>query len=111
MSRVKTYAMSLIMVAVTVVQVIIGYTTDGIAQDEWLQIAVSFFTALIVYLVPNVPQYPWIKTAAGGALVLLNGLIQFVEGGVTTEEWYMLAVAVLGFFGLIAAPKTKTPID
>jgi uncharacterized membrane protein YccC len=107
-SPIRKYALSIIMVVVTVAQVVIGLTTDGIAQDEWLQIAASLAGAIAVYFVPNFPNWPWLKTIVGAIILGLSTAQQFIEGGITTEEWYMIGVAVLGALGLIALPKPIT---
>lgn len=107
-SVVRRYLMAIIMVVVAVVQAIIAYATDGFAHDEILQIVVIGAGAIAVWWVPNFPQWPWLKTGVGAIIIGLNLALQLIEGGITTEEWYMIGVAVLGALGLIAAPKPVT---
>lgn len=109
-SVVRRYLMAIIMVVTAVVQAVIAYATDGIAQDEWLQIAVIGAGAIAVWWVPNFPQWPWLKTGVGAIIVGLNVALQLIEGGITPEEWYMIGVAVVGALGLIAAPKPVTQV-
>lgn len=105
---VKKYLMAIIMVVVAIVQAVIAYATDGFAQDEIVQIAVIAAGAIAVWWVPNFPRWPWLKTGVGAIIIGLNLALQLIEGGITTEEWYMIGVAVLGAVGLIAAPKPIT---
>lgn len=101
----RRYGMAIIMVVVAGAQAVIAGATGGFATDEKLQIAVTIAGAVVVYIVPNVPQWPWAKTGVGAVIVGLNLAQQLLAGGITPEEWLMIGVAVLGALGLLVNPN------
>lgn len=107
-SPLKKYSLTIVMVIVTVAQVVIAVVTDGIATDEWLQIVASFAGAVAVYVVPNFPQWPWLKSIVGALIIGVSTTQQFITGGITSEEALMIGVAVLGALGLLTFPKPIT---
>lgn len=82
-----------------------GRITDG----EGVQICVALVTATTVYVVPNVPAWPWLKTflaITGGGLQVLAVLI---VDGMDPADW---TAVILGGATMVLVPlapsKSKT---
>lgn len=79
-----------------------------IDPDEGVQIAIATTTAVMVYLVPLMPRYRWVKTATAAVLAALQVLTTVILGGLDQSEWIALVLAALTVLGVGAAPATST---
>jgi hypothetical protein len=105
MSRWTTYGKALVWVAVAALTVLASTLTDGhVNADEGVQIAIATTTAASVWLVPNLPQWPWVKTTLMVILAVLNLAVSMISGGISPQEWVNLALAGLGVLVGAAAP-------
>ena len=85
-----------------------GFLSDNtLSTEEWVLVVTAFFTAILTYVVPAVPEWPWLKTVAGVSLVVLGVLVNVILGGISQAEWIQLLIAFLGAFGIAAAPATS----
>ena len=90
-------------VLVTVLLALYAAMTDGVTTVEALTIAVALVQSVIVYVVPNVPQFPRAKEIANAILAALQFLVVAVADGLSGQDLvYMLIVAAgaVGVFGL-----------
>lgn len=83
-------------------------TDNHITADEGVQVAIGVTTAAGVWLVPNLPQHPGIKTGLAMLLAGLNFLVTIIHGGITAAEGVNLGLAVLGVIVVGAAPAVST---
>jgi hypothetical protein len=101
---------------ITAIQALIS---DGsVTQQEGVQIAIAFFTAVSVYLVPML-GYPWAKTAVAVVLAVLNILTTAIVGGLDTGDLTGMVLAALTALGVAGAsavsdnpagPDTDAPL-
>jgi hypothetical protein len=82
--------------------------------SEGVAIAIAICTALLTYLVPLVPSATWVKTAIGAVLAGLQIATTVIVGGVDSNDWLLIAFAVLSALGITLAPavspKTATAV-
>lgn len=84
-------AMALLVAAITVT------TGDGyVSDEEKFQLAVAFAGAIGTYLVPAVPEWPWMKTAVAALLVGVQTAGSVALDGLSTNDVLVIAAAVLG---------------
>ncbi len=70
---------------------------DGhVSGEEGFQIATAFATAVGVYLVPAVPQWPWMKTAQAVLLAAVTAGGSYLLDGFSPADVTAIALAVLG---------------
>jgi len=101
----STYGKSLWAAAAMVVTVVHTSLSDGhVSTVEWLQIIISVFTAALVYLLPEHPQWTGVKTVVGVALAGLNAVVTLVVSGNWSGRWTELALAALTALLVGAAP-------
>jgi hypothetical protein len=79
-----------------------------ITSDEAVTIVIQGASILIVWLSANLTAWPKIKFAAMGVMAVLNGLVTFIDGGLTTLEIANLAIAFLSAAGVALAPGPVT---
>lgn len=105
-----SYAKTLVALAVAGLTVLASALTDGyISTGEGVQIAVAVTTATSVYLVPNVPQWPWLKTAIAAVLAALNLATTLITDGLSSAEMVNLVLAALGVLMVYAWPNRPDP--
>jgi hypothetical protein len=101
----KSILAALYAIAVTVMPQLSG---DGkVDPAEGIAIAIAVCTALLTYLVPLVPSATWVKTAIGAALAGLQVATAVIAGGVDSNDWILIAAAVLSALGIALAPATS----
>lgn len=101
----RKYGKSLAALAAAALTAAAAALTDGaFTAQEGVQVAIAVATAAGVWLVPNLPQHPGIKTALAALLAVLNLAVTFIDGGISTAEWVNLALAALGVLGVGFAP-------
>lgn len=98
-------------VAVFGAMIMLAYTmyTDSVITDlEWVQIASAGVGAYLVWLTANGPVgsfWRYSKTIAYGLTALLTTLYVTLPDGVTSYEWFTIAIAVLTALGILATPN------
>ncbi|GAA2715183.1 hypothetical protein ACFY2R_27770 [Micromonospora olivasterospora] len=75
--------------------------------EEWVAVAIAAVSAVGVYLVPLAPEYPWAKSAVAALLAALQVLATVILGGLDTNEWILIVLAVLQGLGVAAAPAVS----
>lgn len=78
---------------------------DGMTPEEWVGTALAGVNAVVVWAATDTTVAPWVKSAVGGLLAGLLVLETAVLGGITAEEWFAIAVAVLTGLGVIVDPR------
>lgn len=105
MGLIKTYGKSIAAAAVAVLTVVASVLTDGhVTAGEGVQIAIAGATALSVYLVPQLPQFPQAKTGIAVVLAVLNGATALIGDGLNWQDLVNLAIAGLGVIAVGVAP-------
>ena len=100
------YAKSLVALIIAGLTVLASALTDGyVSTGEGVQIAVAVTTAGSVYLVPNVPQWPWLKTTVAAVLAVLNLATTLITNGLSWAEVVNLILAGLGVLAVYAVPN------
>lgn len=100
------YGKSLAALAAAALTALASALTDSVfTADEGIQVAIAVTTAAGVWLAPNLPQHPGIKTAIAVLLAVLNLAVSTIDGGLTGAELVNLALAALGVLGVVAAPS------
>jgi hypothetical protein len=104
----RKYGKALAAALVFVVTAVQAAVSDGhVTQQEDIQIAIAAATALNVYLVPAVPDWPWAKTVVGVILAVLNALTTLIVGGIQPADWTALILAALTAVGVTLAPAVS----
>jgi hypothetical protein len=109
----KSIAAGLVAVAAAVQAALSDSASGGrITQIETVQIAIAVVNAALVWLVPNIPAWPWVKTALAAALAVLQLLTSLIVDGVGSADVSALIIAALMVLGPAAAPAgvPSTPI-
>jgi hypothetical protein len=102
---VRAYGKAILAVIAMLSMTVLGFINDGhLDPVEWVQVAVSAVLAINVYLVPLTPEWPWMKTAVAVLMSLLNVLVIVIIGGVNSNEWAQLIVAILTPLGIALTP-------
>lgn len=85
---------------------------DKISIIEWIGIATGAFQAISVYIIPNVPEFPWAKSLVAAALAALGGLTSAIAAdGVTRAVWINIAVLALSAVGVAGVRNTGDYLD
>lgn len=79
-----------------------------VTTAEWLQIAIATVTAILVYLVPAAPGWPWAKSAVGVVLAGLNAAATLIVGGWNTGSGTEIVLAILTAVFVRFSPATST---
>lgn len=109
----KSIVAGLVAVATAVQAALSDSETGGrITQIEGVQIAIAVVNAALVWLVPNIPSWPWVKTVLAAALAVLQLLTSLIVDGVGSADISALIIAALMVAGPAAAPAAppSTPI-
>jgi hypothetical protein len=94
--------------AVAVVAVPFFSGDHHIDPSEGVAIGIAVCTAALTYLVPLVPGATWTKTAVGAVLAGLQVATTVIVGGVDSNDWLLIAFAVLSALGIQLAPAIST---
>lgn len=97
-------AVAQVLMAALVVGVTVTSGDGHVSDEEKFQIAVAVTSAIAVYLVPAVPEWPWMKTALAAMLVGLQLTGSVALDGVSTNDLFVIGAAVLGFLLTGVAP-------
>jgi hypothetical protein len=105
----RKYAQSIAMLLASVVMAVFALYrelgVDGMTPSEWITVVIAVFTTITVWGAANVPGFEKAKTFVAAVGLVLNLAVSAIVGGVTTDEWLMLAVQFLGALGVAAVPK------
>ena len=106
-----TYGKSLALLAGGIVVVLQNVTSDGIQQAEWFTLATAVVGGITTYIVPNlvggIAKYA--KAITYTAAIVIGALPAMVDGGMTSGEWFSLAVLVATNLGVIVLPAPQHP--
>lgn len=86
---------------------------QGLSGDHHIDVregavtAMAFGNALIVYLVPLMPDKPWLKTAAGALVAGATALAAVGLGGLDYDEMTVVGIAVLQALGIKFGPAVS----
>lgn len=81
------------------------FTGDhNIDPKEATVIGLAFGNALMVYVVPLVPEYPWVKSAAGAIIAVATAGSALALGGFSYDEIGILVLTALQALGIKIAP-------
>lgn len=83
-------------------------SADGMTPSEWVTVLIALFSAITVWAAANVPSFSRAKTFVAAVGLVLNLLVSVIVGGITTDEWILLAVNFLGALGVAVAPAVST---
>lgn len=85
-----------------------GWSGDRhIDLREGAVVALAFGNALVVYLVPLLPDKPWLKTVAGAVVAGATALSALALGGLNYDEITVVAIAVLQALGIKFGPAAS----
>lgn len=101
----KAIVAALYAVAVVAVPLLTGNHVPNAA--EWTQIIIAALTAATVYVVPIVPEFPWVKSAVGALLAGAQVLVTVIGDGVNGNDVLMIVFAIAGALGIVLAPAAS----
>ena len=106
----KSAAAALVLV-VTAVQAALSDSATGgrLTQIEAVQIAMALVNACLIYLVPNVPQWPLTKTILAAGLAALQLATSLIIDGIDSADISALLIAALMVIAPAAAPARSIP--
>lgn len=79
-----------------------------IDPSEGIIIALAVGNNIIVYLVPLTPRFASVKTVVNALLAALAVVQTTIEGGITGNDWLLIAAAFFGALGVWLAPAAST---
>lgn len=103
----KAIAMGVAAIAVAIIAAYKDVRGDGISPSEWVTVIIVAVTAIDVWATANVPGFDKAKQFVAAALLVLNLLVSYIVGGITTDEMLFLIIQFAGALGVFAAPATK----
>jgi len=105
---VRSYGKALLAVVGAIVVALYNFLNDNtVSVTEMIAIIIAGVTAISVYMVPLTPEWPWMKTAIGVVLVVLNALVIIIVDGVTQQEIWELVIVALTAAGISMAPAVS----
>lgn len=105
MSILAKYGKSIAAVVAAALIALSSAFTDGhVDAAEGVTIAIATVTAIAVWLAPNLPQSPGIKTALAMVLSGLNAAAMLLVDGWSTADTINVVIAALGVLGVLGAP-------
>lgn len=108
------YAKAIVGLLTAVIGVVVTALADNILDtSELVNIAIFILTSIGVWLVPNLPA------KVGNILKLLIALLgaglqalaSALSDGITTQEWLLILLAVLGAVGVGIIPNTNPALE
>lgn len=112
----KTHGKSLAMLFATLVMAGLAafreFNADNaMTPSEWVLVVIALFTTFTVWAAANVTGFDRAKTLVAAVGLVLNLLVSLIIGGITTDEWMLLAVQFLGALGVAGAPANKKVVE
>jgi hypothetical protein len=108
----KTYGKTIAVLLATLVMAgITAYravAADGVSASEWVLVVIAVAGTVNVWATANVPAFAKAKTLVGAIFLVLNLLVGFITGGISGDEWMLLAIQFLGALGLAIAPAVSS---
>lgn len=105
----KAITAALVLVVTAVQAALSDSTTAGrISQVEIVQILIAATNAGLIYLVPNVPRWPWSKTLLAALLAVLQLLTALVIDGVSSAD--LSALLLAGLLVLSGAAPSRSEL-
>lgn len=80
----------------------------GVDVSEGVAIAIGVVTAVMTWLIPLAPGVKWTKTAVGAVLAALQVAATVVTDGVDSNDWLLIAFALLSAAGIALAPAASS---
>lgn len=112
LSKWRVYGKAIIMaVALVAVSVRSAWLGDHhISAGEGLQMATVAATAVMTWLVPNLPGVKWLKPGTIGVMTVLTIVTTTLSNWqVTGDEWVNVGIALVAAVFAIPAPSKSTP--
>ncbi len=104
---IQKYGKTFVAAALAFVTAIQAFISDGnVTQQEGVQIAIAFFTALSVYAVPMI-GYPEAKTTIAVILAVLSVLTTAIVGGLDAGDMTGMVLAALTAVGVAGTPAAS----
>lgn len=100
-------AIAQVIMAVLVVGAAVTTGDGHISDEEKFQLAVAFASAISTYLVPAVPEWPWMKTAVAAIMAGVTTAGSVALDGVSTNDVIVIVIAIFGV-GLTAIAPANT---
>lgn len=96
------YAKALVAVLAAGLTVLVSVMSDGaVSTTEWVQVAIAVVSAIGVYVVPNIPEFPYTKTIVASLLAGLNLVVAALsDGTISQSEWVNIGLAILAAAGV-----------
>lgn len=100
------YGKAIVAVVIAVLMVASSAVTDGrITHVEEVQIAIAGVAAIQVWMVPNLPDWPGVKTGTAVVLAALSAAVPLLSAGPwSAADTINLVLAGLGAIGVTVAP-------
>lgn len=89
-------AVAQILMALLVVGASVTSGDGHVSGEEWFQVAIATGSAVSVYLVPAVPEWPWMKTAVAAVLAGVTFAGSVALDGLSGNDIINIAIAVFG---------------
>lgn len=109
------YAKAIVAIIVAALAVLGAAVTDGIITPiEAVDIAIALFTAVGVYLVPNLDTRPrayakgivaFVGAGLGALVIILSNAGGWAD--VSLSDWITVALAALGGIGVVVVPNLQ----
>lgn len=105
------YNKLMIAIAGVIAPLVVPLIATGYSALGWVQFAISFLTAFLVWLVANTNETlaAYSKSVVTGALVVLNFLVISLPDGlsaVDTTQWVNLGISALVAAGVLVKSNT-----
>lgn len=72
---------------------------------EALNLGIVILTGVATYIVPRLEGLEWLKPATAGGLAALQALVSLLTDGITSAEWMLIGLSVLGALGVAVTNK------
>lgn len=104
-------ALAQILMALLVIGASVTSGDGHVSGEEWFQVAIASGSAVSVYLVPAVPEWPWMKTAIAAVLAGVTFAGSVALDGLSTNDIINIGIAVfsVGLTALAPARSDLTP--
>ena len=111
MNFVKTYAKSLLAVAVTALTAVVGFWGGGVTAAEWANVILAAAGAAVVFTAPNVPGAKYTKAVLAVVTAVAAFLVTAVVGGLDGPELLQVLVLAAGALGVYGVKNTAGGVN
>lgn len=85
---------------------------EHLSSLELIGLTTGAFQAISVFVIPNVPEFPWAKSIVAAALAVLGGLTSAIAAdGINNAVLVNLAVLALSAVGVAGVHNTGDYLD